>query len=181
MMIIEAIKSEYERYKSLAELAVEQVNENDFHKIFGDDGNSIAIIMNHLSGNLKSRFTNFLTEDGEKSWRDRDSEFEELNQSKSFFVKNWNEAFAVLFNELKNLTDKDLNKVVKIRGNELTVADALERSLAHTSYHIGQIVLIAKLFAGTGWKTLSIPKGKSNNYNTIQQKKKSPLKNSRFG
>lgn len=176
-MIIEAIKSEYERYKSLAELAVEQVNENEFHKIFGDDGNSIAILMNHLSGNLKSRFTNILTEDGEKSWRDRDSEFEALDETKSVFLKNWNEAFEILFGELKNLTDKDLNRTVKIRGNELTVADALERSLAHTSYHVGQIVLMAKLYVGAGWKTLSIPKGKSNNYNANPTKEKKPAKN----
>ncbi len=174
-MIIEAIKSEYERYKSLAELAANQITKEEFHKPLGEDGNSIAIIMKHLSGNLKSRFTNFLTEDGEKSWRNRDSEFEEENESASELFSDWNEAFEVLFKQLNLLTDNDLGKTIMIRGNELTVASALERSLSHLSYHVGQIVLIAKWIAGKNWKTLSIPKGNSKEYNKNPTKEKKPL------
>lgn len=173
-MIIDSIISEYKRYKSLTELAVEQVNEEELHRQFGDDGNSIAIIIKHLSGNLKSRFTNFLTEDGEKSWRDRDNEFEDKNETSKELLAKWNEAFEILFKQLAALTDNNLSKIVKIRGNELTVAAALERSLAHTSYHVGQIVLMAKLYAGKQWKTLSIAKGGSKEYNVNPVKEKQP-------
>ncbi len=173
-MIIEAIKSEYERYKSLAELAVNQVNHEGIHKIFGEDGNSIAVIIKHLSGNLKSRFTSFLNEDGEKAWRNRDSEFEDENESSSKLFSDWNEAFEIVYNQLNSLTDNDLNKIVVIRKNELTVIEALERSLTHLSYHVGQIVLIAKSIAGKQWKSLSIPKGSSIDYNLNPTKEKKP-------
>ena len=175
-MIIDPFISEYERYKSLAELAVSQVDEIQIHKIFGEDGNSIAVLMNHISGNLKSRFNNFLTEDGEKSWRNRDSEFKYNYEHIKVLLEKWNEGFSILFAQLKSLKDDDLSKTVKIRGNELTVADALVRSLSHLSYHVGQIVLIAKIFAGKEWKTLSIPKGKSNEYNSNLSKERNPNK-----
>jgi uncharacterized damage-inducible protein DinB len=171
-MVVEAFISEYERYKSLTELAVEQVSQEDFISLFGDDGNSIAIILKHLAGNLKSRFTNFLVEDGEKPWRDRDSEFEEEKKLKSELIADLNNAFQIVFNELNKLSDDKLNRTVVIRGNELTVAEALSRSLAHTSYHVGQIVLMAKLYAGNNWKSLSIPKGKSREYNFNPSKEK---------
>ena len=173
-MIIKAIISEYKRYKSLADLAIEQVGKKEFHQVFGDDGNSIAVIVKHLAGNLKSRFTNFLTEDGEKPWRNRDNEFEDENETSNELLVRWNETFEILFKQLNSLTDNDLNKIVKIRGSELTVADALERSLAHTSYHVGQIVLIAKWYTGKQWKSLSIPRGGSKEYNKNPTKEKKP-------
>ena len=173
-MFVESFRSEYERYKSLAELAISQVDDVQIHKVFGEDGNSIAVLMNHISGNLKSRFTNFLTEDGEKSWRHRDSEFEYKNEPVNALMLKWNEAFSVLFMQLRALKDDDLKKIVRIRGNELTVADALTRSSAHLSYHVGQIVLIAKIFSGKEWKSLSIPKGKSNEYNSDPSKERKP-------
>lgn len=173
-MVIASIKSEYNRYKSLTDLAVAQVKESDLHKVVEGTENSIAILMNHLSGNLKSRFTNFLTEDGEKPWRNRDGEFEESNQDRAAILKNWNEAFDILFGELSKLTDADLSRKIKIRGNELTVSDALARSLAHLSYHVGQIVFAARQFVGANWKSLSIPKGKSQNYNLNPTKEKKP-------
>ena len=173
-MVIESIKSEYNRYKSLTELAVAQVKDEDLNKIISGAENSIAILMNHLSGNLKSRFTNFLTEDGEKPWRNRDGEFEESNKNRAALLKDWNEAFGILLDELNKLTDEDLSRKVKIRETELTVSDALTRSLSHLSYHVGQIVLIARQHVGANWESLSIPKGKSQTYNLNPTKEKKP-------
>jgi uncharacterized damage-inducible protein DinB len=164
-MIIESIKSEYERYKSLAEGAISQINDDDLHKKLDEDGNSIAVIMNHLSGNFKSRFTNFLTEDGEKPWRIRDEEFEEKLEGRALLLEKWDESWKILFDQLDALKDSDLDKMVKIRGKELTICDALQRSLAHTSYHVGQIVLLARVYVGSKWQSLSIPRGKSQEYN----------------
>ena len=173
-MVIESIKTEYNRYKSLTELAVVQVKDDDLQKIISGTENSIAILINHLSGNLKSRFTNFLTEDGEKPWRNRDGEFEESNKNRDALLKDWNEAFGILLGELDKLTDADLPRKVKIRETELTVSDALTRSLSHLSYHVGQIVLIARQHVGANWKSLSIPKGKSQTYNLNPTKEKKP-------
>lgn len=164
-MIIESIKSEYQRYKSLAEKAIAQIKDDDVHKVLGEDGNSIAVIMNHLSGNLKSRFTNFLTEDGEKPWRKRDDEFEEKLEDRTILIKKWEESWRILLNEINALQDFDLSKVVRIRGKELTVSEALQRSLAHAAYHVGQIVLLARIHVGKNWKSLSIARGKSQEYN----------------
>ena len=173
-MVIESIKTEYNRYKSLTELAVAQVKDEDLHKIISGTENSIAILINHLSGNLKSRFTNFLTEDGEKPWRNRDGEFEKSNKYRDALLKDWNESFEILLGELDKLTDADLPRKVKIRETELTVSDALARSLSHLSYHVGQIVLIARQHVGANWKSLSIPKGKSQTYNLNPTKEKKP-------
>lgn len=164
-MIIESIKSEYQRYKSLTENAIAQVKDDDVHKVLGEEGNSIAVIMNHLSGNLKSRFTNFLTEDGEKPWRKRDDEFEEKLEDRTILIKKWEESWRILLNEINALQDFDLSKVVRIRGKELTVSEALQRSLAHAAYHVGQIVLLARIHVGKNWKSLSIARGKSQEYN----------------
>ena len=160
-MIIESIRFEYQRYKSLAEKAIAQVKDDDLHRALGDDGNSIAVTMNHLSGNLKSRFTNFLTEDGEKSWRNRDDEFEQRLEIRMNLLKKWDESWRILFDQIDLLNDSDFGKVVRIRGKELTVSDALQRSLAHVSYHVGQIVLMARAHVGKDWKSLSIPRCKS--------------------
>ncbi|GBD87364.1 dinB superfamily protein [bacterium BMS3Abin03] len=159
-MIISSIKSEYLRYKNLAERAIEQTPEKELYKLFGEDNNSISVIVSHISGNLKSRFTDFLTSDGEKEWRKRDTEFEEKHLSKEELINIWNEGWSVLLNSLAELNDDDLNKTVTIREKELTAAEALHRSLAHTSYHVGQIVLIARMIVGKDWKSLSIPKRK---------------------
>lgn len=172
-MVTESIKSEYQRYKSLGEMAISQVKDDDLHKVLGEDANSIAVIMNHISGNLKSRFTNFLTEDGEKSWRNRDEEFEEKLEKRAILLKRWDESWKILFDEINPLKDYDLGKIVKIRGKELTVADALQRSFAHVSYHVGQIVLMARIHVGKDWKSLSIPRGKSAEYNLNPTKERS--------
>ena len=171
-MIIESLRSEYLRYKNLAEGAIAQIDDKVIYQIFGDESNSIAIVMNHLSGNLKSRFTDFLTSDGEKPWRHRDEEFEETKLSRDELLRTWEEAWSVFWNELENLRDEQLQNSVKIRGKELTVIEALHRSLTHFSYHVGQIVFIAKSSLGKNWKSLSIPEGKSEQYNENPAKEK---------
>ncbi|MCH7517047.1 MAG: DUF1572 family protein, partial [Bacteroidetes bacterium] len=155
-MIINSIKSEYLRYKKLAEGAIQQTPEAGINKVLGEDNNSISVIVFHISGNLKSRFTDFLTTDGEKEWRKRDTEFEKRQLTKSELINIWDEGWNVLITALEELTDDDLSKKVIIRKKELSVVDALHRSMAHLSYHIGQIVFIARVIAGKEWVSLSI-------------------------
>jgi len=164
-MILNSIKSKYFQYKKLAEDALEQIPDDKLNFVFGEDDNSIAIIMNHIAGNLKSRFTDFLTSDGEKSWRHRDSEFEANQLDRTALLHHWEEGWEILFDSLENLSDDHLNVKVKIRGKDLTVFEALLRSIIHITYHVGQIVYISKTIVGKEWKSLSIPKGKSEEYN----------------
>ena len=173
-MVIESVKSEYQRYKSLAELAISQVSDDCLHQVLGEDNNSIAVVMKHIFGNLKSRFTNFLDDDGEKPWRGRDKEFEEGFENRTELLKNWDESWEILFDQLDSLKDSDLTKVVRIRNKELSVLDALERSLAHVSYHVGQIVLMARIHVGRDWKSLSIPRGKSQEYGLNPTRERQP-------
>ena len=174
-MVIKSIKSEYLRYKTLADSAISQIDDKVLYQIFGEEGNSIAIIMNHLSGNLISRFTDFLTSDGEKPWRHRDKEFEEIEVSRDDLIRRWNQAWSVLWGQLENLNNDQLQSEVIIRGKPQTVMEALHRSLAHYSYHVGQIVFIVKYNLGKKWRSLSIPRGKSEIYNANPDKEKSKL------
>ena len=124
------------------------------------EGNSVAILVWHVSGNLKSRFTDFLTTDGEKPWRHRDSEFDERTVTRDELLAKWNEGFSVLFAALAALKDADLGRIVTIRGEALKVHEALHRSLAHTSSHVGQIVLLGKAMRGAAWQTLTMPRAR---------------------
>ena len=160
-MIISSIKYEYLRYKKIAEGALEQVPDNALNKFYGEENNSVWVLVKHISGNFQSRFTAFLTSDGEKSWRNRNDEFEENKITRKELINVWDEGWFTLFTSLDELTDKDLNRIVTIKGKDLLVIDALNRSLAHVSYHVGQIVLIARIITGKYWKNLSIPKVKS--------------------
>ncbi len=171
-MIIDSIKSEYLRYKKLAEGAIQQTPEASINKVLGEDNNSISIIVFHISGNLKSRFTDFLTTNGEKEWRKRDTEFEKRQLTKLELINVWDDGWNVLITTLDELTDDDLNKKVTIRKKELSVADALHRSLAHLSYHVGQIVFIARVIVGKEWVSLSIARGGSVDYNKNPDKEK---------
>jgi uncharacterized damage-inducible protein DinB len=162
--IIGSIASEYRRYKLVAEAAIHQLDDDQLGAS-RDGGNSIATLAWHLSENLKSRFTDFLTTDGEKPWRDRESEFLTRHVTKPELLKKWEEGWDVLFSTLQSLKDDDLAKSVTIRGSALTVPEALHRSLAHTAYHVGQIVFMAKAARGAGWQYLSIPPGQSAEYN----------------
>lgn len=129
------------------------------------NANSIANIVNHLSGNMLSRWTNFLTEDGEKSWRNREHEFEDELQTREELILRWNKGWNCFLGALENLTEPDLPKTIYIRNEAHTVVDAIQRQLAHYASHVGQIILMGKIQKGAEWKSLSIPKGKSDNYN----------------
>jgi len=152
-------------YKGLAEKTFEQLNEAEFHYSPGPESNSIAVIIQHMAGNMLSRWTDFLTTDGEKDWRNRDAEFENDIASRQELMNKWNEGWNCLFTTLDQLTEKDLDKEVYIRNQGQTVIDAINRQLAHYSHHVGQIVFIGKMVCGTKWTSLSIPKGKSNDFN----------------
>jgi hypothetical protein len=153
-------------YKDLGEKTFEQLDEKDFHFIPSPESNSIAIIVQHLTGNMLSRFTNFLTEDGEKEWRQRDDEFEIHNYSKQQITELWLQGWSCCFTALESLKEEDLVKTITIRHEPLSVIDAINRQLAHYPYHIGQIIFIARMIKKDNWKNLSIPKGKSQAYNT---------------
>ena len=158
--LIASIEAEYRRYKTLGEGAINQLADSQLAQVAGT-GNSIVTIVWHLTGNLKSRFTDFLTADGEKPWRDRDSEFLAREVSRKELQAKWEDGWRVLFAALTDLSDVDLGRTVTIRGEPHTVAQALHRSLAHASYHVGQIVYEAKALRGADWRYLSIPPGQS--------------------
>lgn len=163
--IIDSIRGEYLRYKALAEAAIDQLSEADLSADGPNGGNSIAVICWHVGGNLKSRFTDFLTSDGEKPWREREEEFRKRRVTRSELREKWESGWRVLLDTLDQLTEDDLNRTVTIRDQPLRVDEALHRSLAHLSYHVGQIVYLAKSFRGKDWKYLSIPPGQSDTYN----------------
>lgn len=164
---------QYTMYRNTGDKAIRQVSDADLNRIIGADNNSIAIIVRHIGGNLLSRFTDFLTSDGEKPWRDRDAEFEDRKYERKEVEQIWNKGWDVLESELSNLTDENLLDEVRIRGTVWTVHDALCRSLAHTAYHVGQIVLLARILTEGNWQWITIPKGQSKDYNRNPTKERS--------
>jgi len=162
--IINTIKR-LEGYKSLGDKTFEQLEEKDFFFKASPESNDIAIIVQHLHGNMLSRFTNFLTEDGEKAWRKRDEEFETVTQTKDEVIKLWEEGWQCVFNAIKSLKPEDLTKTIYIRSEALPVYDAILRQLAHYPHHVGQILFIGKMIKDSDWKSLSIPKQHSTQYN----------------
>ncbi len=162
--LLSLIEAEYQRYKALGEGTFRQLSAGE---LVADSAgaNSIAMIVWHIAGNLESRFTDFLTTDGEKPWRNRDSEFEPRTPSRAEIEEKWDRGWQVLFGSLLELTDDDLDRSVIIRGVSMGVDEALLLSLAHASYHVGQIVYLGKCFRGDSWESLSIPPGKSDEYN----------------
>lgn len=158
---LENVVKLFHQYKDMADKAIAQVGEKEIGWKPEPESNSIAIVMQHLAGNLRSRWTDFLASDGEKPWRDRDAEFEEHSLSKGELLDRWEKGWASVFDALNGIDEKAVERTIKIRGEPLTVLEALNRSLTHTAYHVGQIVYIAKAERGGEWKTLSIPKGKS--------------------
>jgi len=165
---------EYHRYRLLAEKAIAQVSDEALNRRLTEEGNSIAMIARHVGGNLASRFSGFLTEDGEKPWRDRDAEFETRDYTRPEVREWWARGWDVLERELGALDDGDLARAVRIRGQSLTVHAALCRSLSHVAYHVGQIVLLARGTSGEAWQSLSIPKGQSAEYNLNPTREKRP-------
>jgi hypothetical protein len=162
---ITGLRKQFNYYKLLGEKTFSQIPDEKLFWQYNNDSNSIAIIVKHLWGNMISRFTDFMKSDGEKEWRNRDSEFENDITTKQELIDKWNEGWECFFNAFNNLTEDDLNKEVFIRNEKHLVTEALERHLAHCAYHIGQIVFIGKMVSGDNWKSLSIPKGKSNEFN----------------
>lgn len=152
-------------YKRLAERAMEQTPENALFRALEGESNSIAIIVKHMAGNMRSRWTDFLTTDGEKPNRDRDCEFVAAATTREALLEQWECGWACVFSALEPLTDADLGQTVTIRGEAHTVMQAINRQVAHYAMHVGQIVLLAKHYAGAEWKTLSVPRNKSAEYN----------------
>jgi hypothetical protein len=159
-IVIERFKS----VKSLGDKTINQLSEEEIHWTYNNESNSVAIIVRHLSGNMVSRWTDFLTSDGEKEYRNRDQEFNDDISSKSELMSVWEKGWKVLFDTLTSLSEQDLLKNIYIRGEGHLVIDAIERQMAHYAYHIGQIVYIGKQLKDNNWKCLSIPKGKSEEY-----------------
>jgi hypothetical protein len=163
--IIESIRTEFVRYKSLAEGAIEQVRDQELATAAASADNTVAVICWHISGNLRSRFTDFLTSDGEKPWRRRDEEFISRTLSREQLLEKWEQGWTVLLRALDELDDRQLTQTVTIRRLPLLVHEALHRALAHTAYHVGQIVYIAKALRGDEWTYLSIRPGESDKFN----------------
>ena len=155
---------QFEYYKLLGDKSFDQVSDEDLFWQYNESSNSIAVVVKHLWGNMLSRWTDFLTRDGEKDWRNRDAEFENNILTREELLQKWNEGWKCLFDALYGLHNDDLEKIIYIRNMGLTVTDAISRQLAHYTYHVGQIVYIARMKANE-WKSLSIPKGQSQQYN----------------
>ena len=155
----------FRNYKMLAERAVEQVSDEEFFAAIDGEANSIAVLLKHIAGNLHSRWRDFLTTDGEKPDRDRDTEFIADGDNRESLLKFWESGWQVLFDNLEPRTDQDFARTITIRGEPHSVVEAVNRQLTHYSYHIGQIVLLAKHFRSSDWKTLSVPRNRSGEFN----------------
>ena len=160
-----SIKKQFEYYKSLGDKTFVQLTEEQFFWLPNEDNNSISIIVKHIAGNMKSRWTNFLTEDGEKVWRNRDDEFINSFTKKEEIIAYWEMGWNCLFNAINPLTEKDMDTIVYIRNQGHTITEAINRQLCHYSYHIGQIVFLGKFLLRNDWQSLSVPKGTSKEYN----------------
>ena len=170
---LRVIKDICKKYKESGDKTFAQLEDRDFHFKPDPGSNSIAVIVKHLSGNMKSRFTDFLASDGEKSDRNRDSEFEDSNMSKVEIINLWEAGWRIFVNAFEGIKEEDLIRKVTIRNEPHSVIEALNRQAAHYAYHVGQIVMLAKMIKKEEWKTLSIPKGKSNDFNKSMFSKKS--------
>ena len=164
-LFLDSTIKRFRDYKKLGDRSFEQLNDADLLFRPNEESNSIAIIIQHMHGNMLSRWTNFLTEDGEKPWRKRDAEFEVQQHSKEDSLTLWEEGWAIVLNTLASLAAEDLCKTIYIRSEPHSVVDAINRQIAHYSYHVGQIVFLAKWIRSREWQTLSIPKKGSNTFN----------------
>ena len=165
LAVINGSVSAFRSNKGWADKAISQLSDDKLHIALDANTNSIAVIMKHVAGNLLSRWTDFLTTDGEKSWRNRDDEFVDTFKDRDQLVTYWESGWNTLFDSLSALSSDDLGKNVTIRGELHSVPLAMQRSLAHSTYHIGQIILISRILAGDNWTTITIPRGGSSNFN----------------
>ncbi len=164
MDYLSSVLKQFQYYKSLGEKSMDQLRDDQLFE-YERGTNSIAIIVNHLHGNMMSRWTDFLNSDGEKTWRNRDQEFEGRIKNKEELLRKWNEGWQCLFDALDSINEENFGTIVYIRNHGHTIIEAINRQLCHYSYHVGQMVHIAKVFKGDHWNSLSIPKGKSTEYN----------------
>jgi hypothetical protein len=162
---LESTRKQFDYYKLLGEKSFDQLQDEDLLWQFNQDSNSIAVMVKHLAGNMLSRWTNFLSEDGEKSWRNRDGEFEGTIQNKKELLEAWNEGWTCLFEAMDSVSESNFDQVVYIRNQGHSITEALQRQLAHYAYHVGQIVYTARMIKGSEWQSLSIPKNASSAYN----------------
>ena len=162
---LESARKQFEYYKLLGDKTFRQLNENDFFWQYNPESNSIAIIVKHLWGNMLSRWTDFLSTDGEKTWRDRDQEFEATIKTKAELLEKWEAGWACLFEALESVNEENFDTTIYIRNMGHTITEAINRQLAHYATHVGQIVFIGRMIQGEQWQSLSIPKGKSKAFN----------------
>ena len=162
---LQSIRKQFRYYKQLGDKAMQQIPADRLLWAASEDSNSIAVIVNHLSGNMLSRWTDFLNSDGEKDWRNRDREFESVIETEAELWARWNEGWECLFAAIDPLTNEDLGRLAYIRNQGHTVVEAINRQVAHYAYHVGQIVFLGKMLAEDGWESLSIPKGGSQAFN----------------
>ena len=163
--VLKSIEAEYRRYKAVGECVLTQLSDDQVNAPEPSGGNSVAVIAWHVAGNFKSRFTDFLTSDGEKPWRDRESEFAPRTPTRDELLDYWEQGWRTVLDSLAELDESHLASTVTIRGTELGVLDALHRSMAHASYHVGQMVYRGKALRGADWEYWSIPPGASEAYN----------------
>jgi len=163
---LNSVTKQFEYYKTLGEKTFAQLSEEELFWQYNEASNSIAVTVNHLWGNMLSRWTDFLTTDGEKEWRNRDQEFESVIRSKTELFEKWEEGWECLFQALRSINQGNFQTEVFIRNQSHTIVDAVNRQMMHYAYHIGQIVYVGRMIKGEDWKSLSIPKGQSNAFNT---------------
>lgn len=173
---LESVKKQFLYYKTIGEKAMEQLEPEQLFISVNEDTNSIAVIVKHLSGNMLSRWTDFLTSDGEKEWRNRDAEFEATIKTKEELMTLWDKGWNCFFEAINALTPEQLSQIIYIRNEGHTVMEAINRQLAHYPYHVGQIVFYAKMLKKSDWTSLSIPKNKSNAYNADKFSKEKSTK-----
>jgi uncharacterized damage-inducible protein DinB len=171
---LEEIRRQLHGYKRLADGALTQISEEEFFRELDPEPNSIAIVVKHMAGNMRSRFTDFLTTDGEKPDRNRDQEFEVGMADRAAFLKAWEQGWKAVSDTVDALKPEDVERMVTIRSEPLSVLQALNRALAHLAYHVGQIVYLAKYFRSEKWTTLSVPRGKTEEFNTKMREKHEP-------
>jgi hypothetical protein len=164
-VVLDTAASAFRSNKGYADKAIAQLPDDKLRMALDPETNSVAVIMKHVAGNLLSRWTDFLTTDGEKPWRNRDEEFVDIFQSREEVIRFWEQGWNCLFTALNNLTPDDVSKTVTIRGEPHSVPLAIHRSLAHCGYHVGQIVMVSRILAGDSWETITIPRGQSAIYN----------------
>jgi hypothetical protein len=162
---LSSVKAVFSNNKGWADRAIAQVSDEKLHLSLAPNTNSIAVIMKHVAGNLLSRWTDFLESDGEKPWRNRDNEFVDNFSSRKDVLDYWEKGWGCLFDTLNSLTSEDFSKSVAIRGEAHSVSLAIHRSLAHCGYHVGQIIMVARIHAGDEWEVISVPPGKSAEFN----------------